>query len=185
MSARLERSQKLNANTHADIHDSYVHWYVNENTISEQFSLVTIFYCQMLIIKVTLTRKIWLLRSIWLLIIQQTCKDGICSTHFLKEEINAYFVFFLRLVWNFNVQIGVTACILFYGLVGIHLKPFWVAVLSAAESPLPGKITFINGSNQMVRVHLSPTLTWGHIEHRTNETLRTDPHRRIGSNRVP
>ena len=37
----------------------------------------------------------------------------------------------------------------------------------------------------MVRVHLSPSLTWSHFERKTNDTLRTNPHRRIGSNRVP
>ena len=68
-------------------------------------------------------------------------------------------------------------------VVGIDLETSKVSVISSSctENPTPGKITFINGSNQMVRVHLSPTLTWGHFERRTNETLRSDPRRRIGS----
>jgi len=48
-----------------------------------------------------------------------------------------------------------------------------------------GKITLINGLNQMVRLHLHPHVTWSHFEHRTNETLGTNPHREVGSNQVP
>ena len=48
-----------------------------------------------------------------------------------------------------------------------------------------GKITFTNGSNQMVRVHLRPSLIWNYFESRTDQTLRRGPDRRLGSNRVP
>ena len=37
----------------------------------------------------------------------------------------------------------------------------------------------------MVRVHLSPTVTWDHFQRRSNDSLRTNPHRRIGFHRVP
>ena len=60
-------------------------------------------------------------------------------------------------------------------------------VFSTKTSPNTsyGKITFINGSNQMVRVHLRPSLIWNYYESRTDQTLRRGPDRRLGSNRVP
>lgn len=48
-----------------------------------------------------------------------------------------------------------------------------------------GKIKFTNGSKEMVRVHLRPSLIWNYFESRTNQTLRRGPDRRLGSNRVP
>ena len=63
-----------------------------------------------------------------------------------------------------------------------NLKTPEVAAISASGY---GKIKFINGSKQMVRVHLSPTVTWNHFERRSNDTLRTNPYRRIGFHRVP
>ena len=59
-----------------------------------------------------------------------------------------------------------------------------IEFLSASRNPSFGKITFVNGLNQMVRVHLRPSLTWTYFESRTNQTLRTNPRRHIGSNRV-
>ena len=67
----------------------------------------------------------------------------------------------------------------------IILKTLQVYRLEALENLSHGKITLINASSQMIRVHLSPTVTWSHFERRTNETLRANPDRRIGSNRVP
>ena len=63
---------------------------------------------------------------------------------------------------------------------------FFLDFLSALRNSNPtyGKITFVNGLNQMVRVHLSPSLTWSYFESRSNQTLRTNPKRHIGSNRV-
>ena len=53
-------------------------------------------------------------------------------------------------------------------------------VFSAKHSS-PGKITLINGLNQMVRAHLNPTVDWGHFEHRTNQTLSTNPRKHESS----
>ena len=64
----------------------------------------------------------------------------------------------------------------------MSLKTRKVIAISASKY---GKIKFTNGSKQMVRVHLSPTVTWNHFERRTNDTLRTNPHRQIGFHRVP
>ena len=61
---------------------------------------------------------------------------------------------------------------------------FLIDFLSALRNSSFGKITFVNGLNQMVRVHLRPSLTWTYFESRTNQTLRTNPRRHIGSNRV-
>ena len=56
---------------------------------------------------------------------------------------------------------------------------FFLDFLSALRNPNPtyGKITFVNGLNQMVRVQLSPSLTWTYFERRSNQTLRTNPKR--------
>ena len=70
-------------------------------------------------------------------------------------------------------------------LVRINFKTPKVCMLLSLGNALHGKVTFINGSNQMVLVHLSPTVTWSHIERRTDETLKANPNRRIGFNRVP
>ena len=61
---------------------------------------------------------------------------------------------------------------------------FLIDFIAALRSSSLGKITFVNGLDQMVRVHLSPSLTWTYFERRTNETLRTNSRRHIGSNRV-
>ena len=62
----------------------------------------------------------------------------------------------------------------------------FVILIDLVESnPRYGKVTFINGSKQMVQVHLRPSLTWAHYESRTNQTLRSNPKRPIGFNRVP
>lgn len=60
-----------------------------------------------------------------------------------------------------------------------------ISTASAASNPKYGKVTFINGSKQMVQVHLRPSLTWAHFESRTNKTFGTNPHRPMGFNRVP
>ena len=88
----------------------------------------------------------------------------------------------------------------YFGWFSNSLMPIafrWVATHSESASNLKtrkgiansasgyGKITFTNGLKQMVRVHLSPTVTWNHFERRSNETLRTNPNRRIGFQRVP
>ena len=61
---------------------------------------------------------------------------------------------------------------------------FLIEFLLASKNTSFGKITFVNGLNQMVRVHLRPSLTWTYFETRTNQTLSTNPSRHIGSNRV-
>ena len=66
----------------------------------------------------------------------------------------------------------------------LKLFPLFIDILLALQGPTYGKITFVNGLNQMVRVHLSPSLTWSYVETRTNLTLRRNPQRHIGSNRV-
>ena len=88
--------------------------------------------------------------------------------------VNLFFCFFLD--WFSNCGICT---------VRIILKTLKVLRLEALRNPSHGKITFINASSQMILVHLSPTVTWSHFERRTNETLRANPDRRIGSNRVP
>ena len=71
---------------------------------------------------------------------------------------------------------------MFFTFFMLTLKTFSTAVSPNASY---GKITFTNGSKEMVRVHLRPSLIWNYFESRTNQTLRRGPDRRLGSNRVP
>ena len=67
------------------------------------------------------------------------------------------------------------------------LKPYFLFIFQVAicyKAPSYGTVTIQNNSNDLMRVILTPAISWDYYEQRTNKTLVRNLDKAIGGNHI-